>query len=233
MRKKNKLICFAIIAVALAIIYFGSELLSLIKLGLTDVYIAKVSIPSRTEILDDYLDVIKVPKAYINDQIIRNKNEIIGKYSKLGVYIPKGSIIYYDQLESKEKMSDLLHLGLNNDEVTFDLLAKDIKVNPAHLLKGMNVDLYLTINKKEVISDLLISGARIIGLYDINNKEIINNSSDRKLGTISLAIKRDMVSYLNKAIAVGEVSLIVGNNLYDDNYKMYLNSSSQIIEYLS
>lgn len=230
-RKKYFLIPIVILLI-LAIIYFGSELLAIYRLGLTKVVVAKMSLPQRTLIEEDLLDYIYVPKAYLNNNTYTSKEEVLNKYVKQNSYIPAGSLFYKDILENKSDMKDGPHLDLKKDEVTYDLFTKDIKVNPAHLLTGMNVDLYLTVNKKEVISDLLISGARIIGLYDVNNKQIKSNNDNYTLGTISIAIKKDMVPYLNKAIAIGEVSLIVGSDLYDDS-RIYLNSSSKIFDLLS
>lgn len=233
MRKKKKYFLIPIIVVlSLVVIYFGSEALAIYRLGLKRVCIAKMSLPQRTEIVEEYLDYIYVPKAYISEETYLTKEGVIGKYVKLDAYIPKGSLFYKDALEDKEHMKDGLHLELENEEVTYDLFVKDIKVNPAHLLKGMSVDLYLTVNRKEVVSDLILSGARIIGLYDVNNREIKNNNDSQTLGTISIAIKKEMVPYLNKAIAIGEVILLVGSNLYDKP-NIYLNTTSSIFDLLS
>ena len=128
-------------------------------------------------------------------------------------------------------MKDNVHMELRKDELTYDLFVRDIKVNPAHLLKGMNADLYLTINRKEIVSDLFISDIRIIGLYDVNNKEIKDYDHESTLGTISIAVKRNMVPYLNKAIAIGEVNLLVSSKLYEENSPS-MNETSIIFDYL-
>ncbi|MDO5440040.1 MAG: SAF domain-containing protein [Erysipelotrichaceae bacterium] len=233
MKKRKKFFLIPIFVLLIfAILYFGSELLAIYRLGLTKVVVAKMSLPQRTMIKEDLLEYIYVPKEYVKDNAYLSKEEVLDKYVKLNSYIPKGSLIYKDFVEDKSNMKDGLHLDLKKDEVTYDLFIKDIKVNPAHLLTGMNVDLYLTINKKEIVSDLLISGARITGLYDINNKEIKANNDNYTLGTISIAIKKDMVPILNKAITIGEVSLIVGSDLYN-NGSASLNSSSKIFDLLS
>lgn len=232
MKKKKKCYLIPIIVILiLAIIFLSSELLSIYKLGLTKICVAKMSIPQRTEIIEEYIDYVFVPKGYINENTYTDENDVIGKYVKLDSYIPKGSLFYKDNLEKKDDIKDLLHLELNNDEVTYDLFIKDIKVNPAHLLKGMKVNLYLTVKGKEVFSDLLLSGTRIIGLYDVNNNEIKNTRSDYSLGTISIAVKKEYVPVINKAIVIGDVSLIVGNDLYDDK-EMSLNSKSEIFNLL-
>ena len=231
MRKKKKyLLIPLIVLLCLAVLYFGSEAIAIYRLGLKKVCVSKMNLPSRSEIKEEYLDYIYVPKAYINENVLIKKEDILGKYVRLSSAVPKGSLFYKDALDSLDEMADGLHLILNDDEISYDLFYKDVKANPGHLLKGMNVDLYLTINRKEVMSDLLISGARIIGLYDVNNKEI-KNINDSSLGIITLAIKKEMVPYLNKAIVIGDVSLLVANDLYEDK-QMYMNTSSAIFEML-
>lgn len=232
--KKSKKILISIALVFLSILLIVGSVFFLTRhfLKLQDVYVANVSIPERNLIEEEYLDVIQVPTYFLSDEVILDKNEIIGKYVKLNAYIPKGSYIYKEVLEDKDQMIDGLHFDLNKDEATYDLFVRDIKVNPAHLLKGMNVDLYLTVNRKDIISDLLISGARITGLYDVNNKEIKNNNDNSTLGTISIALKEEMIPYVNKAIAIGEVILVVSSNVYD-NQDMYMNKSSKVFELLS
>ena len=230
-KKNNVLIIVVIVILSIAIIYFGSDLLAIYKLGLTEVYVSSTSIPQRTVMNKDLLEKKKVPKAYVDENIYTDLIEIEGKYVKLNSYIPKGSLIYKEALDDVSNMKDNAHMELNKGEVTYDLFARDIKVNPAHLLKGMNVDLYLTINRKEIASDLLISDARVIGLYDVNNKEIKDYDRDSTLGTISIAVKEDMVPYLNKAITIGEVNLIIGADLYETKVPS-MNSSSIIFNYL-
>lgn len=230
-KKKNVLIIVVIVVLSLAIIYFGSDLLAIYKLGLTEVYVANTSIPQRTIMNKDLLETKKVPKTYVDENIYTDISEIEGKYVKLDSYIPKGSLIYKEALDDISSMKDNTHMALNKGEVTYDLFARDIKVNPAHLLKGMNVDLYLTINRKEIVSDLFISDARVIGLYDVNNKEIKDYDRESALGTISIAVNENMVPYLNKAITIGEVNLIIGADLYETKMPT-MNSSSIIFNYL-
>lgn len=232
MRKNKKYFLIPIIVLlSLAIIYFGSELLAMYRLGLKKVCVAKMNLKERTLIDEEYIDYIYVPKAYINENTYTEANDVVGKYVKLNSTIYRNSLFYKDALDDTDNMKDLLHLNLNESEVTYDLFIKDIKVNTAHLLEGMNVDIYLTINRKEVISDLLISNARIIGLYDLNNKEIKNMNSDYTVGTISIALNKEMVPYLNKAIAIGEVSLLVTSDVYKQK-EMNLNDSSNIFDYI-
>ena len=96
----------------------------------------------------------------------------------------------------------------------------------------MYIDLYLTIdNKGKPLSDLLLSNARITGLYDSNSKPIQDYDKDNKVSIVSIAIDKQYVSILNQAQVVGEINCVIGNNTYDTNLQSKLNSNSKLFEY--
>ena len=94
----------------------------------------------------------------------------------------------------------------------------------------MNCSLYFTLSGKDVVSDLLIENARIIGLYDMANKPLVYDRS--ALNTVSLALKSEMVPYLNKALELGRIKLTVGYNPYGDK-ETVINLNETILKYLS
>lgn len=232
--KKSK-IRFLIIPIIIILMgvstFYLSKFLAIHELGLTDIYIAKVNIRHRTLIDESYLSKVKIPKAYINDEVIIDKSDIVGKYVVSDGYIPKGSLFYKNALQSIEQMEDGYFTRLKKNESSYDLKVKDIDVNTASLKQGQYVDLYLTINRKEVLSDLLITGARIIGIYDNQNKEVFTNK-ESNIQTITVAINKEMIPYLNKALAIGDIKIVTNSNLYSDQ-KCEINLSGDMLKYLS
>ena len=202
------------------------------KLKLQEVCIAKYSLNNRTLISQDEIEVVKVPKSYLNGNIILNKEDVVGKYVKINTRVPKGSFFYDDAIEEYEIIKDKLNSELEDDEVNFDLNVNNINVNQSYLVKGMYVDLYLTIDKNnKVLSDLLINNVRIIGMYDVNHQEIKDYDNKTILQSICLAVPKDTISYLYKAQVIGQLSLVVGNNGYK-NVSSILNKNTDIFEYL-
>lgn len=230
MKKQTLLKIILIFILDVLLIGLLSYLISWYRLGLTRVYVSTYDIGERERIDEAYLKTILVPKAYISEDIYLNENDIIGKYTKLNTSIAKGSMFYKAYLEDFNNMKDSSHLLLDKNQVTYDLYVKDIEVNPANILKGMRCDLYFTLNRQDVVSDLLIEDAKIIGLYDLNNQQIVDNLTT--LNIISIAIDEDMVTYLNKALAIGKIKLIIGDDLYE-NKKVKINLSDTILNYLS
>ena len=201
------------------------------RLGMKEVAISKYSLKNRTLISEDEIEFIKVPEAYLNEEVLVSKEDIVGKYVKINTSVPKGSFFYRGALDDYENIKDKLGSELLEGEVNFDISANNIKVNQAYLTKGMYVDIYLTINSDKVLSDLLINNVRIIGLYDNNHHEIKDYDIDSYLQDISLAVNKEALPYLNKAEVIGELSIVVSNNSYE-NVTSKLNKNSAIFTYL-
>lgn len=220
------IVLLGIVALILGIIFYCNS-----KLKMTTVYITKYTLPNRTLISDDELEEVKVPLAYLSDEVILNKEDIIGKYVKINTSIPKGSFFYKESLDAYELIKDNLNSDLLAGEVAFDISANHIKANQAYLNKGIYVDVYLTISKDRVISDLLINNVKVIGLYDASRQEIKDYDKDSLLSSICLAVPSEVLPILNKAEVLGELSLVIGNNTYQ-KVESILNKDSELFDYL-
>lgn len=201
------------------------------KTEYVETYVASHQISQRTKISMEDLETIMVPKEYLKNDVYIDANEIINKYVKLGYSIPKGSLIYKGSLETDIK--DLANTLLLEGEVNYDLNVNEIKINTANLSTNMYIDLYLTINSNSIlVSDLFISNVRITGLYDNNNKQILDYDKDSRVSVISIAINENCVNYLNKARMIGEISSVINHNTYETFKKCELNKDSILLDYL-
>ena len=233
MSKKVKRPLFVLVGIlfGLVILFIALYFYLDYRLGMKEVAIAKYSLKNRTLISEDEIEFVKVPEAYLNEEVLVSKEDIVGKYVKINTLVPKGSFFYKGALDDYENIKDKLGNELLEDEVNFDISANNIKVNQAYLTKGMYVDIYLTINTDKVLSDLLINNVRIIGLYDNNYHEIKDYDIDSYLQDISLAVNKEALPYLNKAEVIGELSIVVSNDSYK-NVASKLNKDSAIFTYL-
>ena len=202
-----------------------------LMIGYEEVAVASGYVPERTEITKEDIKVIKLPGSFLSDDVFQTKEEVIGMYTKVNMSVPKGSFFYKTALDSPNMMKDQIHTTLKKQEVTYDLFTKDVNVNAGHLAKGMYVDLYLTVNKDAVLSDLLISGARIAGIYNAMGNQIGDYESSGTISSLALAIREDYVPYLNKALLTGELSIVVKENCYAER-ESYLNQEGSVFDYL-
>lgn len=230
MAKKITLIILGFILI-IGLDFIGIHYYSKYLIGYTTIYVSSHQLMQRNKISNDDLKEVVVPKDYISEDVYIDKDDILDKYVKLSYSIPKGSFIYKSAIENSGK--DINNTLLLDNEVNYDVYTSDIKVNSGILNKNMKVDLYLTIpNNGKPVSDLFLSNVRIIGLYDSNEKEIQNYDNDSRVHILSLAINKDDVSYLNKALMIGEIKIIISSDTYDDTKTSTLNRNSEIFSFL-
>ena len=196
-----------------------------------DVYVASHQIAQRTQISDQDLEVIRLPKQILKEDVLNEEDQIKGKYVKLSYTIPKGSLFYKTALESD--IRDLANTLLMEGQVNYDIYTSEVKINSGSIATGMYVDLYLTVSRNDKpISDLLLRDCRITGLYDSNGKQILNYDTNSKAYIISLAINESEVVVINKALKIGELSVIVSSRAYQEHVFSSLNEDSPVSEYL-
>lgn len=229
-RKSFKFLCFLVM---LVLAFLGGVLIVSNKYKLIDVPIAGGFLDKREVIKNKDIEYIKMPKVYVNEDVILDENELIGKYINNDYFVNAGSFFYRNFIDDEFSMNDIDYIKLDNNKTVYELFVKDASLNAAHLNKNMYVDLYLTIDKPNVMSDLLISGAKICGLYN-NNYEDINKSDSKNnsLAIVSLVVDYDMVSLLNKGMLIGDISVIPCSNPYTERECM-INGKGDIINYLN
>lgn len=228
---KRILITVLIIITLISLDVAGVHYYSKYLVGFEKTYVASHNIFQRTVISEEDLMEIEIPKGYLSGDVLNDKNEIIGKLVKLSYSIPKGSFFYKSSVEDTGK--DIDHTLLMNRQVTYDIYTSEAKVNTGSLSRNMYVDLYLTVvDNHKPVSDLILSDARIIGMYDMNEQPIQDFDRNSRAYIISLAVDENDVNYLNKAFVVGEVKVIVSNDTYKTGKRSALNYESEIFEYL-
>ncbi len=228
--KKKLLITFSIILFVF-ITLLSSFIYTRKKLELIKVPVSVYSLSKRTLIDESTYKIVEVPKNYLDEEVVTSIDYLANKCVKIDYSIPKGSFFYKSALDDVDNIKDNLSYELNEDEVAYDISANDLNANQAYLKEGMYVDIYLTISKDRVISDLLINNLRIIGLYDLNHKSILDYDDSAILSSVCLAVPSYAVSYLNKAQALGKLNITIGNDCYE-NVDSYLNEESAIFNYL-
>lgn len=228
MSKKKKII----VVLSVFVLLIGGMLLYCRrKLELIKVPVATYSLGKRALVDESTYKLISVPKRYLNSEVVVDREDLNNKCVRIDGFVPKGSFFYKSVLDDIGIIEDKLTYDLREDEVAYDININDLKVNQAYLKEGMYVDIYLTISKDRVLSDLLISNVRIIGLYDLNHKKILDFDNSAVLHNIILALPNDAVSYINKALAIGSLNAVIGKDCYQD-VGSKLNDESMVFNYL-
>lgn len=231
MIKKEKLIgislflCLSLLSFGISVLYINHEL------ELVEVYVAKENLSARVLIEDKFIQLIKVPKAYLSDQVVLKKNDLIGKYVKLNTSIPKGSLVYSSSIESIDDAIDKPALLLNTNQAVF---AIDVNISSTagnSIQKGSKIDLYGTIKiSRETIVDLLFKQVRVLSIKDKNGNEV-DPKTNQVPKIMLIAVDQDEIPILTKAIAIGDITITPTSEFFSDE-ECILYESSSLLGYL-
>lgn len=229
LKKKMWLICSLLI---LILMLFLSILYVLIADNyLVEVPISKNLIENRTKIMLDDIVYIKVPKKMLQENIILDEKQIIGKYTLINTQIPRNSYFYQGVLEDIELSVDYPLSLLQDNQALFSLNDSDVEIGLTTLSNFHHVDIYFSAEESNVIySDLLVRNVRVLALYDLQGNRIKKSNAKQKIYQVALAIDRDLINLLTKAKRKGKISLYQSQNKQIS--ESVLNQNSSILSIL-
>lgn len=203
-------ICICLISYGISIIYINHEL------ELVEVYVANDNLVARTQIDQDSIKLIKIPKAYLSDQVVLKKNDIVGKYVKLNTSIPDGSLVYESSIEQLDDTIDKPALLLKVNQAVFALDVNMSSTAGNTIQAGSKIDIYGTIkNNRETIVDLLFKQVRVLSIKDKNGNEV-DNKTNQVPKIMLIAVDQEEIPILTKVIAVGDITITPTSEFFSE-----------------
>lgn len=204
-------ICICLISYGISIIYINHEL------ELVEVYVANDNLVARTQIDQDSIKLIKIPKAYLSDQVVLKKNDIVGKYVKLNTSIPEGSLVYESSIERLDDTIDKPALLLKVNQAVFALDVNMSSTAGNTIQAGSKIDIYGTIkNNRETIVDLLFKQVRVLSIKDKNGNEV-DNKTNQVPKIMLIAVDQEEIPILTKVIAVGDITITPTSEFFSED----------------
>lgn len=204
-------ICICLISYGISIIYINHEL------ELIEVYVANDNLVARTQIDQDSIKLIKIPKAYLSDQVVLKKNDIVGKYVKLNTSIPEGSLVYESSIEQLDDTIDKPALLLKVNQAVFALDVNMSSTAGNTIQAGSKIDIYGTIkNNRETIVDLLFKQVRVLSIKDKNGNEV-DNKTNQVPKIMLIAVDQEEIPILTKVIAVGDITITPTSEFFSED----------------
>jgi Flp pilus assembly protein CpaB len=202
--KNNRIVMGLSVAGLIGMSYLGSRIYIDNRLELIDVPVAISDLSPRTQITESDIEVVKMPKAYLPQGLILDREILVGQYTLMSTTIPKGSFVYDTMVETLDEAKDYPSLLLKEGQVVY-ALEVDLKNTLGNTLQPFqSVDLYVSlVNNRVTFVDQLISHVRILSLKDKNGKDIEKPTDLPKL--MLIALDQQQVTVLTKAIRLGDL----------------------------
>lgn len=213
---------------ALLFVFVCIETLTRLRVGGVYIFVPNKVLVQRQLITEDDLVSVKVSRHLLDDAVITEKTELVGRLVALNHTLYPRSGIHAQSLESVDSIIDKPLLLLKENQSLFSMKADSISSAGGSLSTGHFVDVNFvhTSYGKEAVADLLISNVRVVGVRDRKGAE-----SSASVHVILLAVDSELLPYLLKADAIGSLvlsakGLLVGGEecILNEAMVMYLES---------
>jgi Flp pilus assembly protein CpaB len=199
------------------------------KVNLTNTYIAIHDIDPRSCIKEKDIQLIQIPKEYLNEYVINEKDRIIGMYTDIQGKIPAGSLFYESMLYSADELPDLPSTLLKENQAVFT--AEIDSAILANLVSSQRVDLIASIKDTD-ITDIIIEHCRILQIEDHDGIDVESEESIGIPYCVLLAVDKEDIVLLEKIKGIGTYTLSVCDDTYQE-LEGIKKENSEIVEYLN
>ena len=200
------------------------------KINAVSVPYAKVQINSREQVTDDKIGTVKVASSMITDNVVKNINNVKGKYVNYNTMIPAGSLFYSSALVEWSAMPDSAWSNIANDNTIVSLSVNTRTTYGNSIYPEDKIDIYYQnydSNGKLIIGKL-IEGIQVLAVKDTKGTHIFKKSAAQKTAAaLIFAVPEDYHLLLRKAKYVGGDLIPVLRNA---NYNPETNISSTYLK---
>ena len=219
--------------VCIVIIFFAYKYRVEKEINAISVPYAIRDIPARSEITEDMVGTVKVASSMVTTTVIRNKNEVLGKYVNYNTYIPAGSLFYSDVVVNWEDMPDSAWKNIYTGNTIFSLPVGITSTYGNSIFPGDKIDLYYqTSDNGKYVIGKLIEGIEVLAVKDSAGNHIFKKSDKQQNATaLIFSVPEDMHLLLRKAMIVsggGSIFPVARNA----NYNPETNVSSEYLKNL-
>lgn len=174
--------------------------------------VAKTTIQPKTLITADMIDTISVPSVAVKKNTIRNKNNIVGKYSNYNTMIPAGSMFYTDTLITKEQLPDASIIDIKEGNYLYSLPVTMATTQYNTIMPGRKVDIYMTATNDDKVPMVgtLLSSVEILAVKTSDGLNVFENTDERRTpSAIQFEVNKEDYALLKAATKLASVYSVV------------------------
>ena len=201
-KNKNTITILGVIII-LALLYIGYS--AQIKSAVEPVSVptAVSTIQPRTEITDDMVEMVDMPAISVGDNVIRYKNQVVGKFSNINSVIPKGSMFYTDTVVDKEKLPDSVFIKVKKGEIVYNFPVTMESTYGNSIFPGNKIDIYMKAGSgtdEKVMIGRLVENVEVLAVKDSAGKNVFENTAqDRTPAMLIFGVPEEINLLLRKA----------------------------------
>lgn len=208
LKNKNTVTFIGVIACVL-ILYFSYNFKVKQATEPIKVPVASKQIEPRTKITEDMIKYIEVPPAYATRDVVRSKDNIVGKYCAHNTIIPTGSVFYDTVLKTKTDMPDSALDNIGEDQTLVNLPVTMESSYYNTILPGNYIDIYIKTQNSanQIVFGKLFKNVKILAVKDSKGENVFESLEvSRTPATIIFAMSNENHILMGKTIALSRIS---------------------------
>lgn len=166
------------------------------------VYVARETIQPRTLITDEMVEIRRVPRAAISQNVLRSKTLIVGQYSNYNTIIPAGSMFYNETVIREEYLPDSAFIKIKTGEVAYNFPVTIETTYGNSVFPGNKIDIYMkAVNEVgEIMVGKFLENIEVLDVKDRNGRNVFENSDEsRTPSTLIFGVRPEINILLRKA----------------------------------
>lgn len=172
---------------------------------------ATKTISAGTEITEDMVDVTDVPPAMLKGDVIRDKQNVVGKYTMADTVIPEGSLFYGRAVCEQEQLPANIILKYPKGYVLYYMSVNMETTYSNSIYPGNYIDVYLKaslLNQDgstgKVTFGKLLENIKVLAVRDSAGKNVFSNVDENSVPSqLIFAVPQDYYLLLKKAEYLG------------------------------
>ena len=197
---------------------------------------ARQEIQPRTEIKEDMIGYVEIPKKMVTTNTITNVNDILGMFANYNTVIPSGSLFYRSTLVTWDQMPDSAWSDIPDDYTVVSLNVNTETTYGNSIFPGNYIDLYYATHDStgKLLLGKLIKSIEVLAVKDGSGNHVFENSAELSApASLIFAVPEDMHLLLRKASYLsGEIIPVPRNASYSDNPDATVVSSEYIRDFI-
>lgn len=169
------------------------------------------TISAGTEITEDMVDVTDVPPAMLKGDVIRDKQNVVGKYTMADTVIPEGSLFYGRAVCEQEQLPANIILKYPKGYVLYYMSVNMETTYSNSIYPGNYIDVYLKaslLNQDgstgKVTFGKLLENIKVLAVRDSAGKNVFSNVDENSVPSqLIFAVPQDYYLLLKKAEYLG------------------------------
>ena len=210
----KNVVTIILVIVILVVLYIGYSTSINKKTNPVSVPVAKKEIPPQTLITNEDVKVVKIAGSMLSQNVVRRVVDVQGKYTKVNVTVPEGSVFYTEWLDKAENIPGnwIEQLDHEAGELGY-YMSVDIESTLGNsVLPDTYIDIYMKATNETgvVMFGKLLKNVKVLVVHDSQGRNVFSGTGEAKTpAKIGFAVNPDMYTLLHKTEYLYDVELII------------------------